>query len=195
MELYIEIAAVVFNIAYVLLAARESIWCWPMGILGSGISIWLFVSAGLYAESVLFTYYVFMGFYGWFAWSRAGENEDGIEVRVWSWPKHFAILTAGFIGSFAVYLTLVNFTDAQMPLLDAYTTVFSFIATWMVAKRVLENWVYWIAIDALTIYLYFSRELYIYAVLSAAYTVIAFYGYAAWYKSYINTQRQIDGSN
>ncbi|HKL03736.1 MAG TPA: nicotinamide riboside transporter PnuC [Cryomorphaceae bacterium] len=194
MDLYIEIAAVLFNVAYVLLAARESIWCWPLGILGSGLSIWLFIIAGLYAESVLFTYYVFMGFYGWFAWSRSSAN-SGIEIRTWNWQVHFAVLTGGFIGSYGVYAALVNFTDAQMPLLDAYTTVFSFIATWMVAKRVLENWVYWIAIDALTIYLYFSRELYIYAVLSAAYTVIAFYGYAAWYKSYINTQRKFDGSS
>ncbi|MCA1763215.1 MAG: nicotinamide riboside transporter PnuC [Flavobacteriales bacterium] len=194
MELPIEIAAVVFNIAYVLLAARGSIWCWPMGIIGSGLSIWLFIKSGLYAESVLFTYYVFMGFYGWYAWIRSTENRDEIQIRIWNWPVHSLVLIGGFIASYGVYYILENFTDAQMPLLDAYTTVFSFIATWMVAKRILENWVYWIAIDALTIYLYVSRELYIYAALSAAFTVIAFYGYAAWYKSYTQSPHQTNGS-
>jgi nicotinamide mononucleotide transporter len=72
-----------------------------------------------------------------------------------------------------------------MPLLDSFTTVFSFIATWLVAKRVLENWIYWICIDALTVYLYFSRELNLYALLSLAYTFMAVYGYIQWRKDLI----------
>lgn len=180
---YLEWIAVAFNIGYVILAAREKVWCWPLGIIGSGLSIWLFIHAKLYAESVLFTYYVFMGIYGWQQWVKKRTVDDTLKITDWPWRRHILYLILGYILTFLLFLTLKTFTDARMPLLDSFTTIFSFIATWMTAKRVIENWIYWIAIDALSVYLYYSRGLEVYALLSVVYTIMAVYGFYNWNKN------------
>lgn len=179
----IEIAAVVLNLAYVVLAAKEHIACWIFGILGSLVSIWIFVDAKLYAESVLFSYYVIMGFYGWYAWSRNKQKSNQkLQIAEGSIKLHATIFIGGYLATFGLFWLLKTFTDAEMPLLDSFTTVFSFIATWMVAKRLIENWIYWVAINALSVYLYFSRDLNVYAMLMVAYTILAAYGYWQWDK-------------
>ena len=180
----LEYLGVAFGIGYVVLAARENIWCWPLGIISSSIGIWLFVDAKIYAESVLFAYYVFMGFYGWWVWSR-GKNVSGkFEISALTIPTHAVILVVGYAATAGLFFLLKTFTDAEMPLLDSFTTIFSFIATWMVAKRIIENWIYWICINSLTIYLYLSRDLNVYAMLSIVYIFLAVYGFFAWRKDF-----------
>lgn len=177
----IEYTAVAFNVLYVVLATRGSIWCWPMGIIASALSIYLFIGVKIYAEAILASYYVFMGFYGWMQW-RNKKAGTLVKIQTWSIKHNLLLVLAGYLGSLILYWPLQKFTDAEMPLLDSYTTVFSFLATWLVAKKVLENWIYWIAIDSLTVYLYLARGLEIYAALSVLYTAIAAYGYVAWRK-------------
>ncbi len=179
---WIELLAVGLNLAYVILAAKEHISCWIFGILGSLLSIWIFVDAKLYAEAFLFSYYVVMGFYGWYAWSKAKGTNHKLEIVSGSISLHVKLLLTGYLGTIVLFWILKSYTDAAMPLLDSFTTVFSFIATWMVAKRLIENWIYWIAIDALSVYLYLSRDLTLYAFLTFAYTGLAIYGYLEWRK-------------
>ena len=181
----LEIVSVIFNVGYIILAARENIWCWPFGIVGSGLSIALFIDARLYAESVLFTYYVVMGVYGWYQWSGKRTTGNALQISEWPWRNHLVMLGVGYLGTFLLFLTLRHFTDAEMPLLDSFTTIFSFIATWMTARRLLENWIYWIAIDALSVYLYLSRGLEVYALLTFIYTIMAIYGYFNWRKDHL----------
>jgi nicotinamide mononucleotide transporter len=181
----VEIVSVLFGIAYILLAARGIIWCWPMGIVSSALGVWLFIDAKIYAEAMLFSYYVVMGVYGWYAWKGGGGKNDGLEISTWAFRTHVFVLLLGYGLTFGLAKFLDTYTDAEMPLLDSFTTVFSFIATWMVARKVLENWVYWIAIDFLSIYLYLSRSLEFYALLSLVYTVLAVYGYFNWRKEYL----------
>ena len=180
----LEYVGVAFSIGYVVLAARENIWCWPLGIIGSALSIWLFVDAKIYAESVLFAYYVFMGFYGWWVWSRGKSDSGKFEISALTIPTHVVILVVGYAATVGLFFLLKTFTDAEMPLLDSFTTIFSFIATWMVAKRIIENWIYWICINSLTIYLYLSRDLNVYAMLSIVYIFLAVYGFFAWRKDF-----------
>jgi nicotinamide mononucleotide transporter len=176
----LELSAVVFNVVYVILAAKKNLWCWPAGILGSGLSIVLFIQSKLYAEAVLFAYYVIMGFYGLYNW-RANETETHeIKIDTWNLKSHFKTLVTGYLLTLGLFYFLSEFTDAEMPLLDSFTTIFSFIATWMVAKRLLENWIYWIGINALSVYLYFSRELYLYSILVAFFVFMSIYGYNKW---------------
>jgi nicotinamide mononucleotide transporter len=184
LELVLEYTAVAFNIAYVILAARKNIWCWPMGIVGSLLSIWLFIEGKIYAESVLFIYYVLMGFYGWYEWKKKQSPSEDLPITTFSWKQHSIILLGGYAGTFGLFYILKTFTDAENPLLDSFTTIFSFITTWMVARRVLENWIYWIAINGLTIYLYLSRGFDVYATLSAVYTIMSVYGYYIWMQDY-----------
>lgn len=178
----LEYTAVAFNVAYIILAAQRSIWCWPMGIIGSLISIVLFVEVRIYAEAVLFVYYVGMGAYGWVHWSRSGAAERFVAIT-WRLRHHLWIAISGYMATALLGLFLHTYTDSAHPYLDSFTTIFSFIATYLVAKKVLENWIYWIAIDSLTVYLYIARDLKLYALLSLVYAGMAIYGYMSWRKS------------
>src|SRR5690606_6462085 len=129
----LEIIAVTFNIGYVILAARGSAWCWPLGIFGSLLSIWLFVEIKLYAEAVLFTYYVIIGFYGWHQWKKQRTGSNVLRIREWELKNHLFLFVGGYVATWLLFLFLQHFTDAEMPMLDSFTTIFSFIAPWLTA--------------------------------------------------------------
>jgi nicotinamide mononucleotide transporter len=177
-----EVAAVVCGLIYVVLAARENIWCWFWGGLNAILSIYLFVEIKLYAESMLYFYYLIASVYGWYAWKHARRVSEEHAIVEWNWQRHLIFIGVGFALSFVLFQFLVHFTDAQMPLIDAHTTVFSFLATYLVTRKVLSNWIYWIVIDAISVGLYASRGIFLYAVLMAVYTVIAYFGYRQWQK-------------
>lgn len=180
-ELLIEIIAVILGVFYVVLAAKNNKWCWVFGIFSSAISIVLFVLfAKLYAEAFLYFFYVIAGIYGWIIWNN---NTNQHQVYQHTLKKHLFIIIIGTLLSIGLYLIIsFFFADAQKPLIDAFTTAFSFIATYLTAKKWIENWLYWIIIDLITIYLYFSRGLEIYALLMLLYAIIAAYGYLKWKK-------------
>lgn len=192
----IEVIAVLCNVIYVILAARENIWCWLFGIVGSGISIALFVSAKLYAEAVLFVFYVVMGIYGWILWRRnqvahtAGTESVEFRIQLWPWTRHISLIMAGLLMAAGVGLLLKNYTDAQFPLLDSFTTIFSILTTWMTAKKLLENWIYWIVLNSVSVFLYFSRDLQLYAMLSVVYVAMAVYGFVTWRSDYLKQQQR-----
>lgn len=180
---WLEVGAVLTGIIYVVLAARENIWCWLFGIISSILSIYLFVISKLYAESILYFYYVLAGIYGWIVW-RKRTQETGLKISTWPISYHLITIGVGVILSFALAAILRNYTDAALPLIDSHTTIFSFIATFMVTRKVLENWLYWIIIDVISIGLYSSRQLYLYALLMLVYSIIAVWGFKAWKTQY-----------
>ncbi len=183
---WIEIWAVITGLIYVVLAAQEKIACWFFGIISSVLSIYLFYEGKLYAESMLYFYYVLAGIYGWYAWTRqslgqAGTGKkDSLAIHTWSIKQHGKAIILGVFFIILLSFVLRRFTDAQLPVIDASTTIFSFIATYMVTRKVLENWLYWIIIDIVTTGMYFYREYYLYALLMIVYTVIAVIGYMRW---------------
>ena len=192
---WVEIGAVITGLAYVILAVRENIWCWIFGIANALLSIYLFYIGNLYSESILYFYYVLAGIYGWYAWSGNQSNEASVldqsghlasdlKIHVWSLFSHLKAIIIGVVGALLLAFIMKNFTDAKIPLLDAFTTVFSFIATYMVARKVLENWLYWIIVDVVTTWMYFDREYYLYALLMIVYTIIAVVGYIKWRKAF-----------
>lgn len=182
LPLILEILGTVFGLAYIVLAAKKNIWCWLMGILGSLCSIYLFYEySKLYAEALLSAYYVVTGVIGWLHWSNPKKELPVIRVKWW---KHFAFITAGALLSIVFYKILSTFfKEAEKPLLDSFTTIFSFLATWITIKKWLSSWIYWIVIDAVTVAMYWSRGLNIYAGLMVVYTVLALYGYLEWRKA------------
>jgi nicotinamide mononucleotide transporter len=179
--LILEIIATVFGLAYVVLVAKKNIWCWLMGIIGSVASIYLFAEYfKMYAEAMLYIYYVITGVIGWVTWNNA---EGDLKIVKKPIVKHIIFIVVGIFLSVLLYLLISKlFPDAQRPLVDSFTTMFSFMATWITIKRWLENWIYWIAIDLVTTILYLDRELYFYAGLMLLYTVIAVYAYTEWVK-------------
>ena len=175
----IESAAVFFSILYVILAVKESIWCWGAALISVILYIYICYSAQLYTETGLQVFYLLMAFYGYHNWNK---NESTLKVQQWTTTKHLLILLLGALLTFLMGFYFTIYTNAAMPLVDSFTTVFSVFATYMVTKKILENWLYWIVIDIVSTYLYFSRELHLTSLLFIVYTVIAIFGYFSWLK-------------
>lgn len=179
--LLLEIVAVIFGVLYTVLMAKNKISCWIFGIIGSLLSVYLFIEyAKLYAEALLSVFYVFAGIYGWVVWKKQEVIEEVYQRKL---ITHVKLISIGIVLSFLMYFGLAYFfKEAQKPLIDSFTTIFSFIATYLMAKKWIENWFYWIAIDGVSVYLYSTRGLEIYALLMFAYTIIVVYGYFKWKK-------------
>lgn len=179
----IEIIAVVFGLLYIVLAAKENSWCWPAAFIGTGTSIYLFWNGELLMESGLNVYYLAMAVFGWWQWQYGGSDKTVLSIQSWPLINHviaLAVIAVLTLGS--GYLLSQN-THAALPYLDSFTTWSAVITTWMVARKVLENWLYWIVINSASIYLYIDRAFFLYAVLYALYIIIAVFGYRQWRKS------------
>lgn len=174
-----EVVAVLFGIAYLLLAVRQNIACWYAALVSTGVSIYVFWSVALLMESALNVFYVVMAVYGWYQWRRGGD-EPALQVGRWR-PTQHALALAAIAAAAALSGTLLSAnTDAAYPYVDSATTWGSVLATFMVARKVLENWLYWIVIDGVSIALYWERGLFLYAMLFMVYLVIAVFGYFRW---------------
>ena len=176
----LELIAVLLAILYLLLAVRQNILCWPAGIISSVLYFFIMNSAGLYMEAYLQIFYVFMCFYGWSQWKKVTNNS--FVVNPWSGLKHFYAISFVLILSFSSGLFMHSFTDAALPFIDAFVTWGAIIATYMVAKKLIENWIYWFVIDSISILLFISRGLIPTAFLFGIYIVIIFFGYKSWKK-------------
>tara|TARA_Y100000741_G_scaffold174550_1_gene132381 strand:- start:142 stop:714 length:573 start_codon:yes stop_codon:yes gene_type:complete len=176
----LELIAVLLAILYLLLAVRQNILCWPAGIISSVLYFFIMNSAGLYMEAYLQIFYVLMGFYGWSQWKKV--TNDSFVVNTWSGLKHFYAISFVLILSFSSGLFMHSFTDAALPFIDAFVTWGAIIATYMVAKKLIENWIYWFVIDSVSILLFISRGLIPTAFLFGIYIVIIFFGYKSWKK-------------
>ena len=187
----IESIAVVLAIAYLLLAARESLWCWYCAFVSSVIYTWIFWDVSLLMESVLNLFYVVMAVVGWWQWRQPAATTTGLsqpekKLQISSMTLRQHLLLWGVL----LALALVNgwlmqrYTSAVWPYLDAFTTWASVINTFLVVRKVLENWLYWILIDSISIFLYIDRGLYQTALLFAVYVVIVVFGYLSWRRIY-----------
>jgi nicotinamide mononucleotide transporter len=179
-----ELAAVVLGIAYLLLAMRESQWCWYAAFASTAIFLFIFWDVSLLMESALQLYYLVMAVYGWWQWQGGGTHDTTLQISSWAWPQHCCALGAVLVATLVSGILLREHSTAALPFLDSFTTWGSILTTWMVARKVLENWLYWLVIDAVSIFLYLDRALYLTALLFAAYLVIVVFGYRTWLKHY-----------
>ena len=185
-----EACAVVLAIAYLLLAAKESIYCWYCALVSTAIFTFLFWDVSLLMESALNVYYMIMAVYGWHQWRYGGKEYSGIPIRTLDSKQHLLIIGAVIIISIISGLLLSQHTNAAWPYVDSFTTWGSVITTVMVAKKVLENWLYWLVIDSVSIPLYIDRGLYLTAILFMVYIVIVVVGYLSWRQRY-NSQQSL----
>lgn len=178
----LEGIAVVMAIAYLLLAIRQNIICWLCAGISTAIYVYLFFAARLYMESVLNIFYFAMAIYGFVIW-RGGRDHNEIPVTTWSLAVHASAIAA-IAGIAAVngYL-LDTMTDAAFPYIDSLTTWAAIWATFLVARKILENWWYWLLIDVASVFIYFSRGLELTAVLFIVYVVMIPFGLLAWRRS------------
>ncbi|MGK0247293.1 MAG: nicotinamide mononucleotide transporter [Oleispira sp.] len=185
-----EVIAVTLGVAYLVLAMRQNILCWYAALGSTAIFSWLFWDVSLVMESGLNVYYVIMAVYGWWVWrgnAQARVKTVGIkavEIKTWSLSRHTVVITTVILISLVTGYGLEKNTEAALPYLDSFTTWGAVITTYMVAQKVLENWLYWLVIDTVAIYLYIDRELYLTALLMAIYVVLAVLGWFMWLKEY-----------
>lgn len=176
--------ALVSGVIYVILAAREQITCWIFGIISCSVIAWDdFASFKLYADGVLQIIYVGMGAWGLWQWSRGGEdNNHAIQVR----PRREHLLVVAFVVliSWPISELLNTYTDASYGYLDTFTTVLSLFATWLLIHKAIGNWLYWIAIDAMYVVLFFRTGGKLVSVLYAIFLVVAIYGFIEWRRRY-----------
>jgi len=178
-SVWFEILAAILAIIYLLLALKQDIRCWIAWIISSLMYLFVMLYAGLLMESALQIFYVGMGIYGWMQWDKRSA-QDKLSIRRWNKKQHFyAIGSLLCIVVISGCLLSLN-SNAVAPYIDSFTTWGAILATFMVAKKVLENWIYWFVIDFVSVFLFLSRELYPTAVLFVIYLVIIVFGYRAW---------------
>lgn len=182
---WIEISGAVISLVYLYFSVRQIIWLWPFGLLSALFYIWIYYYSGFYADMSLQVYYVAVSIYGWHHWSagRKGGNGTGkLPVSRINLKTAIILATVFLVSWIGISFVLIRFTDSQVPVMDGLTTAGSIVATWMLARKILEHWILWIIIDSISLGLYFYKELYATVVLFAVYTIMAFIGYFAWKK-------------
>ena len=180
----IEVIAVVLAVGYVVLAIRQSIWCWLCAGISTVIFAWLFFDVRLYMESLLNVFYFLMAIYGWYSWRAGHRGNRDLPVVVWPRTLHAGAIAAIVLLSMLNGYLLDTRTDAAFPYIDSLTSWGAVWATFLVARKVLENWWYWFVIDATMLYVFWAKGLELTAVLYAAYLIMIPIGLISWRRSY-----------
>ena len=177
--LFLEASAVVLNIGFTLCIAYEKRIGWLLGFVAGLIGVGLYALANTWAMSALNGYYVVMAVYGWWSWGRS--EEEG-HIRTQRWLFHVLVIPIGLLLSYGISVALLKYLDGSFPLLDAFVTVFSFVATWMMARKLIANWLYFMVADSVAIYLNWRIGYQGYALLNAIYLVLSVVGFLKWSK-------------
>lgn len=187
----IEGVGAALAIAYLLLALKQNKLCWFAWIASSILYLYVMYQAGLYMESLLQVFYLCMGFYGLSQWSKTINNNQNTYVDLWSTGNHIFAISLVIVLSFFSGILLSNFSNAALPFIDAFTTWGAIVASYMVAKKILENWIYWFVIDFISVFIFASRGLYFTSALFVTYLVIIYFGYKSWSKIRLNQNESI----
>ena len=179
-----EWLAVALAVAYLLLAIKENIWCWVAAFFSTAIYTVLFFDVNLFMESLLNIYYLLMAVYGFYLWRFTGRKGDDKPISRWSFKTHlWWIVGLSVIVTVSGYL-LDKYTTQDFAYIDSFTTWFAVFTTYLLAQKVLENWLYWVVIDFISMFLYWEKGLLITAILFAVYTLMAIVGWLGWKKHY-----------
>jgi nicotinamide mononucleotide transporter len=200
---YIEIFGAVTGIVYVFLEIRQTIWLWPIGIITSGMYIWVFFTSKFYADMSLQVYYLIISILGWYWWTKGkGNYAQGTEYRAQSTDlgddktgkeelkvtrlkvRTGIILGIAFVLIYLVmWFVLTRWTDSPVPARDSFVTSLSIIATWMLARKIYEHWYLWIVVNFVSAIFFLTRGLYPTVILYLVYGLMSFVGLVEWKKT------------
>ena len=175
-----EAVAALLGLAYLLFAVKRSLLCWLCAFISTSIYLVLFAKAALYMQAALQVFYLAMAVYGFIDWKKGRTEEAGVLIRTWSAQQHVLATISVACATVLNGWLLAKHTDAVAPYLDSFVTWASVITTWMVARRVLENWLYWVIVDAIAAYLYFTQNLLATTALFVIYIGIVIHGFFVW---------------
>ena len=180
---WIELVAVVFGLLCVWQTVKQNIWCWPTGLVQVVLYIVIFYQVKLYSDMFLQVVYVVLQFYGWYNWMNGGKNRTELPVSRISTGKLAFWAAASVAGTFLWGYGMATYTDAACPYWDAFVVVASLIAQWMMTRKELESWLFWVSVDVVAIGVYLYKDLYLTSGLYAIFLVMAISGFFAWKKA------------
>ena len=179
---WLEIIGFICGIAGIVLTLKENFWCFPVGLVNVILSMFLFYTQQLYADTLQQLVYIILLFYGWYRWVNGDSNSKRIPITLSSIKLLICCFLVWLGATALLAILLTQYTNASAPWPDSAATSLSFIAQWMVAKKKLENWLLWIAVNILYIAIYLYKDLNLYALLFAIYLGLAIWGYIQWKK-------------
>lgn len=201
---WLDIVTTILGLIYLVLEYRASIALWVVGIVMPAMDIYLYWSHGLYGDAGMAVYYTLAAIYGYAVWkfgakwkrilkrkaSGAAGSDKAVdaaggsseELPITFFPRRLILRTLGFflLAWAATYYVLVAYTNSTVPLLDAFTNALSFVGLWALARKYVEQWLFWIAVDVVCCYLYVVKGIPFKAGLYGLYVVIAVMGYRKW---------------
>ena len=182
-----EAIAVGTAILYLLLAIRQHVACWAFALVSAAIYVYLFFDAQLYMQSALNAFYFAMSMYGWYRWQAGGDGDGDLPVVSWFFPVHLqavgAIIAIAALNGFL----LERYTTAEFSYLDSLTAWAAIWTTFLVARKVLQNWWYWLAIDVTLVFVYWQNDLQLTSLLFVIYVLLIPFGLFSWTRSYRKT--------
>ncbi len=182
---WLEIFGTITGLLYLFLSIKQNILLWPLGIATSLAYIIVFYNSKFYADMSLQVYYVAISIFGWYLWVFGKRPKGSYSLPVKRLSKTLMVIL--LINSFVLFLViaflLIEYTDSPLPYWDSFTTALSIVATWMLAKKIIEHWLIWIVVDFISLGLYIYKDLIITAFLFFVYAVMAYVGYVEWRKT------------
>lgn len=188
-ENWMEVVGTLSALLYLYLSIRENIWLWPVGFVTSFFYMLIFFQSRLYADMGLQVYYLWVSVYGWFHWMgrrQSAKPETQLVTRCLSsrgWLTYLAMVLGGSILLYFILRAVplwLGLPPSELPLGDAFTTAGGIVATWMLARKILENWLFWVVVNAVSLGMYLYKDLHITAGLFVVYTLMAVVGYYRW---------------
>lgn len=188
-DMVLEITGVIFGTISVILAKKNNIWVYPIGLVSTTIYTYLLLKYTLLGDMLINVYYTIMSIYGWILWTRKKENHEEYPISYTTTQekkKGFVIFILTMIFVVLVYLFFNKF-DSWTSYVDTFTTGIFFVGMWLMAKRKIENWILWIIGDFISIPLYFYKGLWFTTFQFIIFTFIAYLGYREW-KTYLQKE-------
>ena len=181
-EYWLDILTTVLGLIYIWLEYRASIALWFVGVIMPALDVWLYWSHGLYGDAGMAVYYTLAAVYGFYIWKFKKTRKQKQSLPIIHLPRRqYLPATLFFLFAWgATYYILVNWTNSTVPLLDSFTNALSFVGMWALARKYLEQWFFWIVVDAVCCFLYVQKGIPFKAGLYGLYVVIAIAGYYKW---------------
>jgi nicotinamide mononucleotide transporter len=177
-----EFIAVITGIASVIFSRKENILVYPVGMISTGIFVWLYILHGLYADASVNFYYTVMSIIGWYMWSRKTDGKSSLHITASSKKDWINSLFFFSICWAVLYILLSRFTDSTVPMADSFTSAAAFTGMWLMNKKKLENWTWWIITNLASIPLNFYKHLVFTSVQYLVFLILAIMGYITWRK-------------
>ena len=196
---WLDILTTIIGLVYIALEYKASIWLWAVGIVMPALDIYLYWTHGLYADAGMSVYYMLAAIYGLLIWKfgRKRYQKANEEMPITHMPARLYLPSLLFfaVAWLVIYYILITFTDSNIPVLDSFTNALSFVGLWTLARKYIEQWLFWIVVDVISSGLYVYKEIPFKAGLYALYVVIAVMGYYQWKSMMKKTSHALSASS